>query len=174
MNAGDANQLMYPRFGIYILGVYDDHFTNGSVHPVLSMFILYAFDIVFQFLGRGAELEDFFGDSNVLLNASDANQLMSPRVGEVISRVYDDHVTNGSFNLSLSMFIWYAFDIVLQFLGRGAELEDFFGDSNVLLNASDANQLMSPRVAEVISGVCDDHVTNASVKLSLSILFGTT
>ena len=66
-----------------------------------------AFDIVLQVLGKGAELEDFFGDLNVLSNASDANQLMSPRVGEVISRVYDDQATNGSVNMLLSMFIWF-------------------------------------------------------------------
>ena len=107
----------------------------------------YVFDIALQFLGRGTQLEDFFGDS-MNVNASDVYQFMSPSFGP-----YEDHVTNGPFNLSLSMF----------------EVKDFLEDSNVTLNI---NQMMSPRFGEDILGPHEDHVTNGSVHSGCQCLFG--
>ena len=119
-----------------------------------------AFDIALQFLGRGTQLEDFFGDS-MNVNAGDVYQFMSPSFGP-----YEDHVTNGPFNLSLSMF----------------EVKDFLEDSNVTLNI---NQMMSPRFGEDILGLPEDqdqdqrtrirgpepeyHVTNGSAHSALSM-----
>ena len=79
-----------------------------------------AFDIALQFVRRGTQLEDFFGDS-MNVNASNVYQFMSPSFGP-----YEDHIKIGPFNLSLSMF----------------EVKDFLEDSNVTLNI---NQMMSPK-----------------------------
>ena len=95
------------------------------------------------------------------VNVSDVYKFMSPGFGP-----YEDHVTNGPFNLSLLMF----------------EVKDFLEDSNVTLNI---NQMMSPSFGEDILGLPEDqdqdqrartrglgpedHVTNGPVHSALSM-----